>query len=85
MRRLVLLAALFAAACGSAPDPAEDGHIRAHIAEDTVLTLPAAPAYPETRTLSQVVRARYGQVDGAFETILMLSPTEATIVITVLG
>ena len=82
--RLVLLLGLFTAMCG-APDPGPDGRIRAHIAEDAVLTLPMAPAYPETRTLSQVVRARYGELDGAFETVLSLSPTEATIVITVLG
>lgn len=83
--RLVLLAALLAAACGSAPDPAPDGRVRARIAEDIVLTLPAAPDYPETRTLSHVVRARHGGVDGAFEAVLSLSPSQATIVITVLG
>lgn len=82
--RLVLLLGLFTAMCG-APDPGPDGRIRARIAEDTVLTLPATPTYPETRTFSQVVRARYGDRDAAFESVLSLSPEQATIVITILG
>lgn len=82
--RLVLLIGLFTAMCG-APEPAPDGRIRARIAEDTMLTLPAAPTYPETRTFSQVVRARYGEHDATFESVLSLSPEQATIVITMLG
>jgi hypothetical protein len=82
--RLVLALALAVGAC-SRPEPAEDGRLRAHIAEDVALTLPSPPGFPETRALSQIVRARYGERAAAFEAILDLSPDQVTVVITVLG
>lgn len=84
VRRLILASAALAAACGSS-EPEPDGRLRAHIAEDVVLTLPSPPAYPEVRTLSQIVRARYGEREAAFEAVLDLSPERAGIVITILG
>lgn len=85
VRALVLVAAVLAAACSHRPEPSDDGHLRAHIAEDVVLTLPTPPAFPETRTLRQVVRAHYGERQAAFESVLSLSPETATVVITMIG
>lgn len=82
--RLVLALALAVSAC-SRPEPADDGRLRAHIAEDVALTLPSPPGYPENRTLSQIVRARYGERSAAFEAIVDLSNDEVSVVITVLG
>lgn len=83
-QRLILALAVAVSACSRA-DPAEDGRLRAHIAEDVALTLPSPPGYPETRALSQIVRARYGERAAAFEAILDLSPDQVTVIITVLG
>jgi hypothetical protein len=85
VRRLILALAVAAGACGARHEPAEDGRLRAHIAEDVELMLPSPPGYPETRTLSQIVRARYGERSAAFEAVLDLSPEQVTVVITALG
>lgn len=85
VRRLILIAAVLTAACSFGSDRSEDGRVRAHIAEDVVLTLPSPPAYPETRTLRQIVRARYGERDAAFESVVSLSPETATVIITMIG
>lgn len=83
-QRLILAFAVAVGAC-SRPEPADDGRLRAHIAEDVALVLPSPPGYPETRTMTQVVRARYGAQGAVFESVLSLSPDEVTIIITVLG
>lgn len=82
VRGLILGAAALAASCATAPDAAPP---QAMIAEDVVLTLPAPPGYPETRSLMQTVRARYGERDAAFEAVVSLAPEQVEIVLTVLG
>lgn len=82
-RGLILALAVTLAACGSRA--ADDGSVRAHIAEGVALTLPSPPGYPETRTIGHIVRAQYGERSAAFEAIVGLSPEEVTIVITIFG
>ncbi len=65
-------------ACASAPDEGP----RAHIAKDLALTLPTPPGYPETRTIAQTLRARYGLLSAAFESVVSLSPHAVEIVVT---
>lgn len=69
---------LAASACASAPEQAP----RAHIADGLALTLPLPPGYPETRTLAQTARARYGLLQAAFESVVSLSPDQVDIVVT---
>jgi hypothetical protein len=57
----------------------------AHIAEDVALTLPTPPGYPETRTIVQTGRARYGERQAAFEAVLSLAPDRTEIVLTMLA
>ncbi len=82
VRTLVLALAALLASCGSSPD-AEPA--RALIAPDVALTLPTPPAYPETRTIMQTARAKYGPTEAAFEAVVSLSPERAEIVIAILG
>lgn len=82
VRTLVLAFAALLASCASSPD-AEPA--RALIAPDVALTLPTPPAYPETRTIMQTARAKYGPTEAAFEAVVSLSPERAEIVIAILG
>jgi hypothetical protein len=59
-----------------APRPARGADRGGHIAH-----LASPPGYPETRTLRQIVRARHGENDGAFEAVLALSPVRVEIVV----
>lgn len=77
MRALASFAALSLAACASTPEP----QLTARIAPDVTLALPAPPNYPETRALTQIIRARRDGETRAFEAALTLSPAEVVIVI----
>ncbi|MEJ0058664.1 MAG: DUF3261 domain-containing protein [Terricaulis sp.] len=59
--------------------------MRARISESITLNLPTPPAYPETQTLSQIIRGRYGETERAFECIVSLSPESVEIVVTTPG
>jgi hypothetical protein len=76
--------ALTLAACVTTP-VAPAGEVRARISESITLNLPAPPAYPETQTLSQIIRGRYGETERAFECIVSLSPESVEIVVTTPG
>jgi Protein of unknown function (DUF3261) len=76
VRALMLCLAL--GACASAPPEGP----RARIAKNLELSLPTPPGYPETRTIAQTVRARYGILSGAFESVTSLSPDAVDIVVT---
>lgn len=80
MRTLALLLTALAAGCMSRPDGPT-----AHIAGDVLLTLPTPPGYPETRTIVQTGRARYGERQAAFEAVLSLAPDRTEIVVTMLA
>jgi hypothetical protein len=82
VRTLVLASVALLAACASQPDASP---ARALIAPDVALTLPTPPAYPETRTIMQTARAKYGPTEAAFEAVVSLSPEQAEIVIAILG
>src|SRR5262249_49909463 len=77
-RALILSLLALAAGCASS----DDGALRAHIAEDIVLTLPTPPAYPDTRTVVQTGQARYGERQAAFDAVLSLAPDRVEIVLT---
>ena len=74
----MLVLAASAAACASAPEQGP----RAHIADGLELTLPVPPGFPETRTIAQTARARYGVLQAAFESVVSLSPEQVDIVVT---
>ncbi len=87
VRKLFLTLALAAglAACnGERPPPGPEGP-RANIAPDVTVELPVLPGYPETRTYSQVLRARYGWRSATLETVLSLAPEAVEAVLTVPG
>ena len=81
MRTLILASIALASACASAPNHAP----RAHISEDFDLSLPLPPGYPQTSTIAQTVRARYGMLQAVFEAVLSLSPERVDIVVTAAG
>jgi len=86
VRQLILaLAALTLAACNGERPPPAPGGPRANIAADVTVELPVLPGYPETRTYSQILRARYGWRSATLETVLSLSPEQVEIVLTVPG
>jgi hypothetical protein len=72
------------AACTTAP-VAPAGEVHARISESITLNLPTPPAYPETQTISQIIRGRYGETERAFECIVSLSPESVEIVVTTPG
>lgn len=82
--KLSLLAgALCLGACAT-PFGGDDGPepIIANIADNRELSLPMPPGYPETRNLTQIIRANYGHMRGAFEASIALAPERVDIVIT---
>ncbi len=82
---LSLALALALAACnGARPEPGPAGP-RANIARDITVELPVLPGYPEARTYSQVLRARYGWRSATLETVLSLGAEAVEIVLTVPG
>jgi Protein of unknown function (DUF3261) len=81
VRALIASVAALAAGCASTPDAAP----RARLAEHLALTLPLPPGYPEARTIAQSLSAHYGALDGAFESVLVLSPEQVEIIVTAAG
>lgn len=84
VRGLVITLFVLMAACNGgsdAPLPA----LQARIAPDVAMTLPTPPGYPETRTVTQIVRSRYLGAELAVEAVLSLGPEETIVVMTVPG
>jgi hypothetical protein len=80
VRGLALLLAALASGCALGPDGPT-----ARIADDVALTLPTPPDYPEQRTIVQTGRARYGELQAAFEAVISLAPERTEIVLAVVS
>jgi hypothetical protein len=97
VRGLILGLTVLASGCASlgrhhddiapAPAPAEAERVgmQVQIADGVLLTLPAPPNFPETRTIVQTGRAQYGDQRGAFDAVLSLSPERVEIVIAMIA
>lgn len=80
--RLIAAAALAAACLTScAPPGARDPAGVAHIARNVALTLPRPPGFPGHHDLHQIVTARYGSREMAFESLSQLGPDRVHVTI----
>jgi hypothetical protein len=81
--KLSLIAgALCLCSCATPFGRDEPQAIVARIADHEELRLPSPPGYPETQSVTQVVRANYGRLSGVFEASMELSPERVDIVVT---